>query len=92
MNMKKNKRTIDDKQNLKRLNKYNKNRFSGCEVILGLTGKEQMWLLDLVFHYELYNETTNPFISRHYECLETNEKYKEYRETPERHSEWSETV
>ena len=77
MNMKKRQKTIDDKQNLKRLNKYNKNRFSGCEVLLGLTGKEQMWLLDLVFHYEMYNETTNPFISRHYECLETDEKYKQ---------------
>ena len=75
--MKKNKRTIDDKQNLKRLNKYNTNRYGGVETILGLTGKEQMWLWDLVFHYELYNETTNPFISRHYECLETDEKYKQ---------------
>ena len=75
--MKKRQRTIDDKQNLKRLNKYTKNRFSGCEVILGLTGKEQMMLWDLVFQYEMSNETTNPFISRHYECLETDEKYKE---------------
>ncbi len=75
--MKKRQRTIDDKQNLKRLNKYNKKRFDGCEVILGLTDKEQMFLWDLVFHYELYNETTNPLISHHYECLETDEKYKE---------------
>ena len=64
-------------KNLKRLNKYNTNRYGGVETILGLTDKEQMCLWDLVFHYELYNETTNPLISRHYECLETNEKYKD---------------
>ena len=75
--MKKRQRTIDDKQNLIKLNKYNKKRFDGCKVILGLTDKEQLFLWDLVFHYELINETTNPLISRHYECLETDEKYKE---------------
>ncbi len=74
MNMK---RTTDDKQNLKKLTKFNKNRFSGCEVLLGLTDKEQMMLWDLVFHYEFSNETTNPLISRHYECIENDEKYKE---------------
>ena len=71
------KRTTDNKQNLMKLTRYNKKRFDGCEVILGLTGKEQMMLWDLVFQYEMSNETTNPFISRHYECLETDEKYKE---------------
>ena len=75
--MKKRQKTIDDKQNLKKLTKFNKNRFSGCEVILQLTDKEQMMLWDLVFHYEFSNETTNPLISRHYECIENDEKYKE---------------
>ena len=74
--MKKRQKTIDDKQNLKRLNKYTKNRFSGCEVILGLTGKEQMMLWHLVFHYQQYNETTNPKFAEHFIGLETDEKYK----------------
>ena len=71
------KRTTDNKQNLNKLNRYNKKRFDGCEVILGLSRKEQLYLLDLVFHYELYNETISPLISRHYECIENDEKYKE---------------
>ena len=70
-------RTTDDKQNLKKLTKFNQRRFDGCEVLLGLTDKEQMTLLDLIFQYEIYNDTTNPLFSRHYECLETDEKYKE---------------
>jgi hypothetical protein len=71
------KRTTDNKQNLMKLTRYNKKRFSGCEVILGLSHKEQMMILDLVFHNELYNETTNPLFSKHYECIENDEKYKE---------------
>ena len=75
--MKKKQKTLDSKQNLRKLDKFNKNRFDGCEVLLGLTDKEQMYLLDLVFHYELYNETISPLISKHYECIENDEKYKE---------------
>jgi len=70
-------RSIDKKQNYKKLTGYNKKRFGGVETILGLTEKEQMILWDLVFHYELYNETINPFISRHYECIENDEEYRE---------------
>jgi DNA-binding FadR family transcriptional regulator len=74
MNMK---RTTDNKQNLMKLTRYNKKRFDGCEVILGLSHKDQMMILDLVFHNELYNDTTNPLFSRHYECIENDEKYRE---------------
>jgi len=71
------KRTTDSKENLNKLNRFNKKRFDGCEVLLELTRKEQMYLLDLIFHYELYNEHISPHISRHYECIENDEKYKE---------------
>ena len=71
------KRTTDNKQNLMKLTRYNKKRFSGCEVILNLTHNEQMMILDLVFHNELFNKTTNPLFSKHYECIENDEKYKE---------------
>jgi len=56
------KRTTDNKQNLMKLTRYNKKRFDGCEVILGLSHKEQMMILDLVFHNELFNKTTNPLL------------------------------
>ena len=37
---------------------------------------EQMYLWHLVFHYEQYNETTNPKFAQHFRSLDTDEKYK----------------
>ena len=67
----------DNKSNLTReLNKVSKKIFDAVKGIMELPEKEQMMLWHLVFHYEQYNETTNPKFAQHFRSLDTDEKYK----------------
>ena len=67
----------DNKSNLTReLNKFSKKIFDAVKAIMELPETEQMYLWHLVFHYEQYNETTNPKFAQHFRSLDTDEKYK----------------
>ena len=70
------KKQKDYKSNLRELNKFSKKIFDAVKAIMELPETEQMYLWHLVFHYEQYNETTNPKFAQHFRSLDTDEKYK----------------
>ena len=48
--------------------------YEAVKVIMELKETQQMYLRHLVFHYEQYNETSNPKFAQHFMSLETDEK------------------
>ena len=60
------KKQKDYKSNLRELNKFSKKIFDAVKAIMELPETEQMYLWHLVFHYEQYNETSNPKFAQHF--------------------------
>ena len=70
------KKQNNDKHNIRDLTKFSKKMCEAIQAITELPKREQQYLWHLVFHYEQYNETSNPKFAQHFMSLETDEKYK----------------